>query len=102
MVRKNHSEEYTIGEPPDAIPDKPRDSEHGTVVDEVGVREKTSSKEFWKVIQKIKKDNGETELRHCYYANTGNGWNFSPAPLMLPADVLDELTERAKSNGLFE
>lgn len=85
-------------EPPEFVNSLPRDSENGTVTEEVGVIQETDDgKRYWKAFQLIEKDNGHEEIRTGYYTESG-GWQNKP--LSLPPDVLADLVEFARGKVL--
>lgn len=94
---------YQFGERPESIDELPRNSTFGTVVDEVGVYEPGSGKEYWKVIQRIEtgdSDGPSSLIRIGYYAGEDGDWSWSSRPLMLEPAVLNELYAHAVSNGI--
>lgn len=81
---------------PDFVSELPRDYRggEGTVVEEVGVLERTAGgKEFWKALQLIEMKDGSEFIRTGYYTETG-GWQNKP--LMLPPDIMADLTGYAE------
>jgi hypothetical protein len=92
---------YEIGNRPSEIDAPPRNSEFGTVVDEVGVYEKGPGKDYWKVIQRIE-DGSDRIVRIGYYAGKDEEWSWSSRPMMILPEVFNELYARAVSNGILE
>lgn len=93
-------EEFDFGNRPAGIDPTPRNSDHGTVVDEVGVFQNGGSKDYWKVIQRIE-SSGRPEIRLGYYENQGSGWDWRLRPVMLPPQRLNRLWGRAISQGIL-
>lgn len=102
MSEKN-SDAYDFGNRPESIAAPPRQSKFGTVVDEVGVYQEGSGKDYWKVIQRIETDDAdwETHIRIGYYAGTDGEWSWSSRPMMLQTRILNELYARAVSAGIL-
>ena len=99
MSRK---ERHQFGKRPETIDDFPRNSKFGTAVDEVGVYEPGSGKDYWKVIQRIETDDDKSEMliRVEYYAGEDGEWSWSSRPTMLNSVVLNELYTRVVPNGI--
>jgi len=95
-----HQTRYEFGNRPDAIKPTPRSSEHGTVIEEVGVFEQGSDKNYWKVIQRIK-DGNSTITRHGYYVGKGDDWSWAQDALLLKTEIDNQLTARATTAGIL-
>lgn len=91
---------YEFGNRPDGIDDPPRHSKFGTVVDEVGVYQQGSRKNYWKVIQRIEGDSN-TNIRVGYYAEVDGEWSWSSRSMMLTPSLLNGLYARAVTEGLL-
>jgi len=94
-------DDFEIGNRPEGISSLPRDSEHGQVVEEVGVYQQGSGKDYWKTIQRIEEEGWESHLRFGYYSNDGDDWSWSPRPLMLPPRILNSLYAQAITEGVL-
>ena len=96
-----NDEEYEFGNRPAEIQSTPRDSEHGRVVDEVGVFERGSGKDYWKVFQLID-DDGVPRVRTGYYSSAdGDIWDWAQSTLLLRTDIYNELHARAVTEGIL-
>jgi len=93
-------ERFNFGNRPSAVSDTPRDSKHGTVVDEVGVHYQDDSDEYWKVIQRIE-DDDSVEIRGGFYEKKQNGWYWQQNAMMLPPIQFMKLYARAVLNGIL-
>ena len=102
VMAKDDDLSFEHGKRPEAISEPPRNSKHGEVEDEVGVFENGSgSRNYWNVLQRIKGDNGQVRVRPGYYAGSGDDWDWAQDPLLLPADVYNELHGRAITEGIL-
>ncbi|WP_049930954.1 hypothetical protein [Halosimplex carlsbadense] len=97
------SDAYRFRDRPESIDAPSRQSKFGTVVDEVGVYQNGSGKDYWKVIQRIENDDEdwETHIRVGYYAGTDGEWSWSSRPMMLQTQMLNELYAQAVSAGIL-
>jgi hypothetical protein len=101
-MTKDDGLSFEHGNRPEAISAPTRHSKHGTVVEEVGVFENGSgSRNYWKVLQRIEGDDGQTRVRPGYYAGSGDDWDWAQDPLILPADVYNELHGRVITEGIL-
>ena len=81
---------------PEWVPDLPRDYRggSGTVTEEAGViQEDDNGNTYWKAFQLIEMEGGNDIIRPAYYTEGGN---YQNKPLMLPPDVMADLTEFAE------
>jgi len=97
-----NEETYEIGHRPATIGPTPRDSTHGQVIDEVGVWERGSGNDYWKVFQLID-DDGVARVRTGYYSSAdGESWDWARSTLLLRTDIYNKLHARAVSEGILE
>lgn len=102
---QRHSENVEFGNRPDGISAVPRPSEHGIVVDEVGVLQLGTGKDYWKVIQRIEEseeDGSNSEVRVGYYARSDDEWLWSQRHMKVEPEILNQLYSRAVTEGIMQ
>jgi len=78
-------------------------TENGDVLAEVGVLEQYDDKDFWKGFQRIERPSGDHRIRTVVYDDQGEGKKHynQEGDLDVPAPIMCQLVEDARSQGLF-